>query len=86
MAADLKAIYTSATESEAEMRLAEFAAKWDAKFPMISRSWRSNWARVIPFFAHPPEIRRVIYTSGCDRVAEYVAEKSDQNTQIVPER
>jgi putative transposase len=64
VAADLKTIYASVTESEAEMRLAEFAAKWDAKFPMISRSWRSNWARVIPFFAHPEEIRRVIYTTN----------------------
>ena len=48
----------------AEERLDEFAAKWDAKYPTISRSWRSNWTRVIPFFAHPPEIRRVIYTTN----------------------
>jgi len=27
-------------------------------------NWRSNWARVIPFFAHPPEIRKVIYTTN----------------------
>lgn len=64
VARDLKTIYTSATEAEAETRLAEFAEKWDARFPMIARSWRSNWARVIPFFAHPPEIRRVIYTTN----------------------
>jgi len=64
VARDLKTIYTSATEAEAETRLAEFAAKWDAKFPTIAKSWRSNWARVIPFFAHPPEIRRVIYTTN----------------------
>jgi len=64
VATDLKKIYASATEDEAEMRLAEFAEKWDEKFPMISRSWRSNWPRVIPFFAHPPEIRRVIYTTN----------------------
>lgn len=64
VANDLKTIYTSATEDEAEMRLAKFAAKWDSRFPMISKSWRSNWARVIPFFAHPPEIRRVIYTTN----------------------
>ena len=64
VARDLKTIYTSATESEAEMRLGEFAAKWDAKFPMIAKSWHANWARVIPFFAHPPEIRRVIYTTN----------------------
>ncbi len=64
VAADLKTIYTSATEAEAEAALDEFAAKWDAKYPTISRSWRSNWTRVIPFFAHPPEIRRVIYTTN----------------------
>ena len=64
VARDLKTIYTAATEVEAEARLAEFAAKWDAKFPTISKSWRTNWARVIPFFAHPPEIRKVIYTTN----------------------
>jgi len=64
VARDLKAKYASATETEAEIRLAEFAAKWDEKFPMIARSWHSNWPRVIPFFAHPPEIRRVIYTTN----------------------
>ena len=31
---------------------------------MIARSWRSNWPRVIPFFAHPIDIRRVIYTTN----------------------
>ena len=64
VARDLKTIYTSATDTEAEQRLAEFSAKWDAKYPMIAKSWRSNWARVIPFFAHPLEIRRVIYTTN----------------------
>jgi len=64
VARDLKTIYHAATEAEAEARLTEFAAKWDAKFPTIAKSWRSNWARVIPFFAHPPEIRRVIYTTN----------------------
>ena len=64
VARDLKTIYSAATDSEAEQRLAEFSLKWDAKFPMIAKSWRSNWARVIPFFAHPPEIRKVIYTTN----------------------
>jgi putative transposase len=64
VARDLKTIYTSATDGEAEQRLAEFSLKWDAKYPMIAKSWRSNWSRVIPFFAHPSEIRRVIYTTN----------------------
>jgi putative transposase len=64
VAADMKTIYISATEAEAEQKLEEFSVKWDAQFPMISKSWRSNWARVIPFFAYPTEIRRVIYTTN----------------------
>ena len=64
VAADLKLIYSAATEVEAEQRLTEFAAKWDQKFPLIAKSWRTNWPRVIPFFAHPPEIRKIIYTTN----------------------
>lgn len=64
VARDLKTIYISATDTEAEQRLTEFSAKWDGKYPMIAKSWRSNWARVIPFFAHPLEVRRVIYTTN----------------------
>lgn len=64
VAADLKTIYAAATEVEAAQKLEEFAAKWDAKFPLIAKSWRSNWPRVIPFFAHPPEIRKVLYTTN----------------------
>jgi len=64
VAADLKLIYRAATESEADQRLTEFGLKWDAKFPMIAKSWRSNWTRVIPLFAHPPEIRKIIYTTN----------------------
>jgi putative transposase len=33
------------------MKLSEFAARWDFQFPTISRSWRSNWERITPFFA-----------------------------------
>jgi putative transposase len=64
VAADLKLIYGAATEVAAEQQLAEFSLKWDAKFPMIAKSWRANWTRVIPFFAHPPEIRKIIYTTN----------------------
>jgi len=64
VARDLKTIYAAATEVEAEQKLVAFSLKWDAKFPMIAKSWRANWTRVIPFFAHLPEIRKVIYTTN----------------------
>lgn len=62
--ADLKAIYSAATESEAEFNLELFAEKWDKQYPSISKSWRSHWANIIPFFTFPPEIRRAIYTTN----------------------
>jgi len=62
--ADLKTIYTSATEQQAEAALDEFGGKWDSKHPTISKLWRNNWERVIPFFDYPDDIRRVIYTTN----------------------
>jgi len=64
VAADLQSIYRAATREEAEMKLSEFAEKWDSRFPTISRSWRANWERVVPFFAYPADIRKVIYTTN----------------------
>ncbi len=61
---DLKTIYTSATEQQAEMALDTFSQKWDSKYPTISQMWRKNWERVIPFFDYPEDIRKVIYTTN----------------------
>ena len=64
VAEDLKLIYTAATVEEAELQLEAFARKWDEQLPTISRSWRQNWERLIPFLSYPQEIRRVIYTTN----------------------
>jgi putative transposase len=64
VAADLQRIYRAATREEAEMQLETFADRWDSQFPTISKSWRANWERVVPFFAYPADIRRVIYTTN----------------------
>ena len=31
---------------------------------MIVQSWRRNWEQVIPFYAYPSEIRKMIYTTN----------------------
>lgn len=64
VATDLKRIYHSATAEQAEMELDAFAAKWDDRHPTISKSWRQNWEQIIPFFAYPADIRKVIYTTN----------------------
>lgn len=64
VAADLRCIYRAATAEAAEQELETFAGKWDGTHPTISQIWRRNWMRIIPFFAFPPEIRKIIYTTN----------------------
>ena len=64
VATDLKRIYQAASAEEAERQLDAFAETWDGAYLAISQSWRRNWARIIPFFAYPAEIRKVIYTTN----------------------
>ena len=61
---DLKKIYTSATAEQAEVALDAFGKKWDRQYPMISKSWKSHWQHMIPFFEYPADIRKAIYTTN----------------------
>lgn len=61
---DLRAIYRAPTLEAAEAALETFEELWDARFPMISRKWRTNWQNLTPFFDYPPEIRKVMYTTN----------------------
>lgn len=64
VAADLKEIYRAATAVQAELELAAFQSKWGSKYQAIGKLWKENWERVIPFFAFPAEVRKVIYTTN----------------------
>lgn len=65
VAAGLRPIYTAATAQAAQAALDEFSeGSWGKKHPTIVQSWRRAWEHVIPFFAFPPEVRRVIYTTN----------------------
>jgi transposase-like protein len=84
VAAGLKAIYTSPSEKAASEELDHFAEKWDARYPTISRSWRSRWAEVIPFFKFPDQIRRVIYTTNAIESVNFTIRKVTKNRQSFP--
>lgn len=65
LAAALKPIYTAASAEAAEAELTAFEqGPWGQKFPTVAASWRRAWAHVIPFFAFPPAIRKVLYTTN----------------------
>ena len=84
VANDLKRIYQSATVDEAEQRLVEFEAQWDDAYPSIAQIWRRNWDRIIPFFAYPPEIRKIIYTTNAIESVNMSLRKITKNRGSFP--
>ncbi len=65
LAAATKPIYTAASAEVAQAGLDAFEqGPWGQKFPTVAAARRRAWDRVIPFFAFPPAVRRVIYTTN----------------------
>jgi transposase-like protein len=65
LAAELKAIYQAAHAEAAEAALCAFEqGPWGQKWPPIAQAWRRQWTHVIPFFAYPAAVRRIIYTTN----------------------
>ncbi len=65
VAAALKQIYKAKDADAGKTALEDFAdGPWGRKYPAIAQSWRRNWSQVIPFFAFPDEVRRIVYTTN----------------------
>lgn len=65
LAAGLRTVYTAASaEAAADALDALAAGAWGPRYPMVIKAWRAAWAHVVPFFAFPPDVRRVIYTTN----------------------
>ena len=65
LALALQAIYTAPTAEAAAAALDAFdASPVGARFPTVTAAWRRAWTQVVPFFAFPPAIRRVLYTTN----------------------
>jgi putative transposase len=84
VATDLKAIYQAPTLEEAEHQLTQFEQTWDANYPVIARSWRLNWSRVVPMFGYPSEIRRAIYTTNTIESLNMTLRKVTKNRSLFP--
>ncbi len=63
----VQAIRPLYTAPSAEAALAELDAfergPGGKKFPAVVGAWRRAWDKVIPFFAFPPAVRKVVYTT-----------------------
>ena len=82
---DLKKIYTAATEEMAHFELKQFGIKWDNKYPVISDIWQRNWSGIVPFFAFPAEIRKVIYTTNVIESVNRQIRKIIKNKGVFPD-
>jgi transposase-like protein len=65
LAGQLKPVYEAVSAEAAEAALGAFEqSPLGIKCPPIAQAWRRQWAQVIPFFAFPPEVRKLIYTTN----------------------
>ena len=65
VAAALKGIYKAVDAAAGEAALTTFEQDaWGRKYPAIGQSWRRAWGEVIPFYAFPDDVRRILYTTN----------------------
>lgn len=84
VANDLRRVYTAATEADGLAALDEFEAVWGEQFPMIARSWHSNWPRLATFFQFPDYIRKAIYTTNAIESLNASMKKLLRNRRLFP--
>jgi putative transposase len=80
----LKQVYQAVSVEEAERQLTEFEETWATSYPVIAKSWRSNWSRVVPMFSYPAEIRRAIYTTNTIESLNMTLRKVSKNRSLFP--
>jgi putative transposase len=85
IAAALKPIYRATDADAAGHELAAFdASVWGQKYPAIAQAWRRNWEAVVPFFAFPAEVRKIIYTTNAIESLHSQVRKSIRNKGHFP--
>ena len=87
VAAALKEIYRAEDADAGEAALDAFAeGPWGRKYPAIAQAWRRHWGEVIPFFAFPAEVRRIIYTTNAIEALNCQAAPGGPGPRPLPDR
>ena len=61
---DLKEVYKASTIEIAEHNMEQLEFKWGKQYPVVFKSWKTNWNRLTNYFKYPEPIRRLIYTTN----------------------
>ncbi len=84
VAAALKTIYHAPNEEAAHTALEPFVVPWGEKYPLVGKSWRAHWERIIPMFGYPAEIRKVVYTTNAIESLKMSLRKIIKNRAAFP--
>lgn len=82
--ADLKQVYQAPTEAMALTALAQFSEKWSGKYPLISKSWETNWTNISTLFAYSEDIRKAIYTTNAIESLNSVIRRVIKKRNVFP--
>ena len=74
-------VYQAISEEEAMNNLILFKDKWGKTYPSCVKSWEENWDILSTFFAYPPEVRKIIYTTN---IIEWLNRQFRQITKNKP--
>jgi len=84
VAKSLKQVYRAVDDGEATKALDGFEAERGQKHPSIAPSWRRAWQEVISFFAFPPAVRKIIYTTNAIESLNRVIRKTTKTRGSFP--
>lgn len=80
----LKTVYKAPSEKAALDALDELELTWGDKYPIVIKSWRTNWGNLSTFFKYPEAIRRIIYTTNAVEGLHRQFRKVTKNRSIFP--
>lgn len=61
---DLKKVYQAVNKNQAETELINLEERWGSKYPVVIKSWNTNWDKLSAYFQYDEQIRRLIYTTN----------------------
>ncbi len=82
--ADLKLVYKAPTLGKAEAELENLSSKWNDQYPLVIKSWKSNWPLLSTYFKYPQEIRKIIYTTNAVEQLHRQFRKVTKNRGLFP--
>lgn len=81
---DIKGIYKADNEAMARQAFEVFKENWNKKYPLVIKSWDSNWEHLTAFLDFPVEIRKLIYTTNIIESFNASLRKFTKNKRVFP--